>query len=210
MLVDVWDLDADGLDRYAGVAVAEQVRRARPLTLREAWETGRLAEHTTIIAISRHLPGGLLSRRLVEAGVDLRFDRDADQVRHSTLLAALVARPDEHLKQVPPTDLAEFGVTSSTRVNDLLADAAVADPPDLFRSDRRAEGDAERVRWERRVHRFADRHGLVRPTGRPAGGPHRTRGFGVADLRALLDRARGRPPSDPPPSGTPPFSDPPG
>lgn len=194
LLLDVWDLDATGMDRFVGVGVAEHVRAQRPLGLREAWESGRLADHTTIIAVSRHLPGALLSRRLAEAGVDLRFDRDDEQVRRSALLAELVARPYEHLKRLPTPDVSALGVTATTRVNDLVAEASTAEPADLFRSDRRPDGDAERVRWERRLRRFADRHALVRPTDRPAGGPHRARGFGLIDLRAVLDRARGRPP----------------
>lgn len=77
VLVDIWDATSTAFDRYVGVAIAERIRALRPLRLRDAALTGRLGEQLTIIAVSRHMPNAAMNHRLHEAGVDLRFDREA-------------------------------------------------------------------------------------------------------------------------------------
>ncbi|MGH9075867.1 MAG: hypothetical protein ACRDY0_00155 [Acidimicrobiales bacterium] len=196
LLVDLWDARSTDFDHYPGVVVAAAARTRRPLGLREALGAGRLGEQLTVIAVSRHLPNSALNKRLVEAGVDLRFDRDHPSMREPELTVEVLCHPERHLKANAAVwdrdpGSAALGIGPLTRVNALVADAGQAEPRELFDGARAYGDNAERMRWDRRLKAMAAQHGLAPLAGRPSGGPHLGRGLSIEDFRSVIDVFRG-------------------
>lgn len=195
-VVDMWERRGVGFDRYPGIEVARAVRARHPKLLVEAVRNGDWSGHVTLIAISRHVENVVLGKRMQEAGVDLRFDHDDDAVADPDRLAELICAPQTYLassagQEWQLTDAARrLGMTSRSRINELLQNVAEREPQELFVEERRYHDNAERHRWQAAMRAVVPSFGLTRPAGRSEGGS-RPRGMAFEDLRALLRQARG-------------------
>jgi CheY-like chemotaxis protein len=200
VVVDAWNAASADFDRYSGVRVAQHIRSVRPVRLPQAASAGA-GGHTTIVAISRHMPNAALHKRLDEAGVDLCFDRDDEDIRDPGRLAEVLLRPFSFLDgpaglpwQVSD-DARALGLSAASQINALVEASEDANPAELFRRRRNYRGNAERMRWSRALRQTVTAFGLNPLPGRPAGGAHAPRGLSIDDFRALLDIFRGAHPA---------------